>query len=232
MTKTSNLPINPTELLKQQLAQANERVAQSEARRIKIGVQGFTAPDGSVGDALEVVVVDYTITHSFFEDSYDPDNIVPPLCHSNSRVFQELAPVEGCPSPQAEGCAVCPQNRFGSAPNGRAKACRNYRLLAVLPVDALDSAPIWTFSVAPTSTGRWDNYVRDLRHENLTPMFAKTKVTFELAGTYAKPQFEMLEPLGKNEVASVIARLDEARQILDMRPDWSAQDEPKKKKGK
>jgi len=219
--KTTNLPINPTELLKTQLAQANKRVGQTEARRIKISITGFTDPAGITGPELEIVVIDYSLTHSYFPGAYDPDNIVPPVCHSNSRTFQELAPVEGAPEPQADSCAVCPMNRFKSAPNGKAKACRNYRLLAVVPANDLEGAPLWTFSVAPTSTTRWDAYNKALNHEGLTPMFVKTKVTFEVAGTYAKPIFEMGETLNEQEIAAAISRLEEAREMIDLRPDWS-----------
>lgn len=221
MSKATNLPVNPTELLKQQLADANQRVGQSEARRVKLSIAGFTAPDQSEGKTLEVVVIDYTMVHSYFTTQYDPDDIQPPVCHANNRIFQELAPVEGCPEPQSDTCAVCPQNRFGSAANGKAKACRNYRLLAIVPAGNIDGAPIWTFSVAPTSTRRWDDYVRDLMKDNLTPMFAKTKIGFEVHKTYAKPTFELMEPMSEEETAVAIARLEEARNVIDQLPDWS-----------
>ena len=221
MSKSTNLPINPTDLLKKQIAEANQRIGQSEAKRVKLSVTGFTDPNGDVGEKLEVVVVDYTMIHSYFDKAYDPDNIEPPKCYANNRIFQELAPVEDAPEPQADSCAICPQNRFGSAANGKAKACRNYRLLAVIPASKIDSAPVWTFSVSPTSTRRWDDYVRELMKSNLTPMFAKTEISFERVKTYAKPIFEMLEPLTEEETAAAIGRLEEAKQILDQTPDWS-----------
>jgi hypothetical protein len=221
MTKKTNLPVNPTELLKKQLADANKRVGQSDAKRIKLNVAGFTDPTGAVGNALEVVVIDYTLTHSYFEDEYDADNIVPPICHSNSRVFEELAPVEGCPQPQADRCSICPMNRFKSHPNGRAKACRNYRLLGVVPANNIAAAPIWTVSVSPTATKVWDDYNRELMSMNLTPMFVKTKIEFEIIKTYAKPKFSLIEALSKEETSDAIARLDEAREIIDLLPDWS-----------
>jgi hypothetical protein len=221
MNKTTNLPVNPTELLKKQLAEAEKRVGQGEGRRIKITIAGFQDPNGVVGPQLEVVVIDYTLVHSYFDKPYDSDNIVPPVCYANDRIFQALAPVKDSPSPQAENCAICEMNRYKSAPNGKGKACRNSRLLAVVPANDIDSAPLWTFSVAPTSISRWDAFVTELMGMNLTPMFAKTKVTFEVAGTYAKPVFEVLEPLSKSETASAIARLEEARDILDLYPDWS-----------
>lgn len=225
MSKTSNLPINPTELLKKQLDETNKRIGQGSARRVKISPVGFTDPEGEQGKALQVVVVDFTLVHSYFDTPYDPDNIVPPACYANSRIFQDLSPVADVPSPQSESCSICPLNQFGSGPNGKSKACRNSRLLAIVPVGNIETAPIWTFSVAPTSITRWDSYVRELMRENLTPMFAQTEITYEVKGTYAKPIFSLLGPLDSTETASVIARLDEARDILDLLPDWSNTDE-------
>ena len=219
-TRTTNLPVNPTELLKKQLADANQRVGQSEAKRVKIGLTGFTAPDGSTGNTLEVVVVDYTLVHSYYNSAYDPDRIVPPVCYANNRIFNELAPVPDAPEPQSDSCGICPMNRFESAPNGKAKACRNSRLLAILPLDALDSAPLWTFSVAPTSTKIWDGYVRDLMKMNLTPMFAATKIGFDVFKTWAKPNFNAMAPLNADEVSKVMTRLEEARVLIDAIPDF------------
>jgi hypothetical protein len=222
MTKTKNLPVNPTELLKKQLAEANKRVGQSDAKRIKITIAGFQDPNGTIGPTLELIVVDYTLVHSYFKDDYDADNIVPPICYANNRVFQELCPVADSPTPQAENCAVCPQNRFKSAKNKRAKACRNSRLLAVLPPAKITSAPMWTFSVAPTSTSRWDGYVKELMKHNLTPMFAVVGMAFEPVGTaYAKPIFSLIRPLTQEETTDVIGRLEEARELIDQLPDWS-----------
>jgi hypothetical protein len=228
--KITNLPVNPTELLKQQLADANKRVGQSDARRVKLNIAGFTDPTGTVGAELEVVVADYTLIHSFFDKEYDADNLEPPICHANNRQFTELAPMEGSPQPQADMCVICPQNRFGSAPNGKAKACRNYRLLAITPTEAVAKSAMWTFSVAPTSTKRWDDYVRELMKLNLTPMFVKTKISFEVVkNSYAKPIFELIGPLDEGETTEIISRIEEAREILDLKPDWKEDEKSKAK---
>lgn len=221
MTKTSNLPVNPTELLKKQLAAANERVGQSDAKRVKITIAGFVDPSGSTGPELDVTVIDYTLIHAYYDKPYDADLIIPPVCYANNRIFMELGPHPDAPKPQNPTCGSCAMNRFKSAPNGKAKACRNSRLLAIVPSNNIEGAPMWTFSVAPTSTSRWDNYCKELMRHNLTPMFARTKMTFEVAGTYAKPVIELIEPLDKTGTAAAISRLDEARELLDMVPDWS-----------
>ena len=219
---TKNLPVNPTELLKKQLAEANTRVGQSDAKRIAITIAGFQDPNGIIGPELEIIVVDYTLVHSYFDQEYDADNIVPPVCYANNRIFQELSPIKESPDPQADNCAICPMNQFKSAPNKRAKACRNSRLLAVLPPGDISTAPMWTFSVSPTSTSRWDGHVKELMQHNLTPMFAVVKMTFEPVGkTYAKPVFTLLRPLTGEETTDVIGRLEEARELIDQIPDWS-----------
>ncbi len=213
---------NPKELLKQQLAEQNERIAKSDSIRIKMkaGI-GFQAPgQEEYGEQLDVIVVDYTLVHSFYHGAYDKENIVPPDCYANNRLFANLQPLKTSPDRQADHCAVCPQNVFGSAPNGSAKACRNSRLLAVIPADNPEKAPIWTLSIPPTSTKHWDKYVKLLMKANLAPLFVRTAITLT-DEEWILPVFNLIEAVGEDDANSAISRLEDARKILDRVPDFN-----------
>jgi len=220
MSKTSKALSNPAELMKKQLADTNKRIAQSDSNRVKVNRAGFIAPGGDQGDELIVVVVDYTNVNMFYESEYDKDNITDPDCYANNRIHAELEPERKSPKLQAEVCTACPQNQWGSAPRGKGKACKNSRLLAIVPFDNIGEAPIWTISVSPTGIKRWDNYVKKLADVNLTPMFVGTKITLAKGLDYASLMFETLQKLDEGDANLIITRLEAASELLNRVPKW------------
>jgi hypothetical protein len=83
---------------------------------------------------LDVVIVGISaaISKSFYNKRYAEGDADAPDCFSVNGVVPDPA----SPHKQNTTCAVCPQNRFGSriSDNGKkAKACADYRRLAVVP---------------------------------------------------------------------------------------------------
>jgi hypothetical protein len=214
--------INPAELLKSQLAETNERIDTGDSIRIKNDGAGFTTPDDNSGKELNVVVIDYAMVHAYYDRAYDADNPMPPACFAVAQRKDDLEPVEDSPIPQAERCKVCPQNQFKSAANGKAKACKNTRLLAVVPVNDIAEAPLWLLSVPPSSTGKYDGYIKELADDHqLTPLFTATKVTQDKKLSYAAPRFALIDTLDKVAMASAITRMAEAKVLVNSVPDFS-----------
>ena len=80
---------------------------------------------------LDVIVVDWLPEPSrkFYAAAYDKDaKATLPDCWSNDGV----APEAGAKGKQASSCATCPKNVKGSGSNGKGKACRYERRLAIL----------------------------------------------------------------------------------------------------
>jgi len=91
------------------------------------------------GDKIECIIVDYLFHNKYYNVPYNAKNPVPPVCYAFSREELDLEPAEGAEEPQAESCAECPQNVWGSAGNGsKGKACTNSRRLWLLAADALN----------------------------------------------------------------------------------------------
>lgn len=66
-----------------------------------------------------------------------------------------------------------------------AKACKNSRLLALLPVDADDETPIMVLKVSPTALKAFDSYVASVaRSFQLPPLGVVTEIGFDEAVTY------------------------------------------------
>lgn len=93
------------------------------------------------GNQVCVIILDAILENTAYEGRYDPDNKAPPICYAFGRLDEQkdMAPdpsMEKFPEyfvPQAESCAVCPLNEYGSADTGRGKACQNRARLALLP---------------------------------------------------------------------------------------------------
>lgn len=85
----------------------------------------------SVSNQLDVIVVDWLMEPSrkFYAAAYDKDaKATLPDCWSNDGITPE-ATAKG---KQSSSCAACPKNVKGSGSNGKGKACRYERRLAVL----------------------------------------------------------------------------------------------------
>jgi len=234
----SNLPINYEEQLAKEAAEIAKRIAAPTGDRIRIANnRTFVAPDGSEGETLEGVVVDFVSTNLFYDGPYDRDNPQPPACFAIGPEPSTLVPSANSPSKQADTCSSCPNNQFGSATNGKGKACKNTRLLAVVPITALDNpgedAPIWILSVPPTSLKAYDSYVHTLASKHRTvPIGVITEISLDPEATYASPRFRVVRPLAKDEFPVFMSQRESARDRLIVEPDVSQYAPPKSATGR
>lgn len=133
------------------------------------------------GDELDIVVVDHILENCYYPGNYDSDNPAPPTCYAFGREESEMAPHPNVKEPQASKCSECEWNKFGTADNGKGKACKNTRRLAVIPADAAESAEkvmaaeVAFVKVPVTSVKGWASYVRALSAmDNIPPLGAVT----------------------------------------------------------
>lgn len=204
--------------LKAQAAAIGERTQPASGNRIRTKGKNFILPDGSEAASLDVIIVDFTTTHKFYEGNYDPKNIVPPGCFAIGTNPRQMTPSDDSPNKQADSCQGCPMNEFGSAGNG--KACKNGRLLAVLSPDADKDSELWTLEVSPTAIKGFDGYVASVaRQFGMPPVSVITTVSLDDAVDYAKVVFSNPVPNERLEIA--YARQGEAQELLAVEPDVS-----------
>ena len=106
------------------------RIQLSNGRTFKRIVSGEQIGK-AVPDQLDVIVVDWLAEPSrkFYAAAYDKDaKATLPDCWSNDGVNPEA----GAKNKQHSSCAACPKNVKGSGQNGKGRACRYERRLAVL----------------------------------------------------------------------------------------------------
>ena len=220
---SSGAVVNIMDALRAQAEANASRVEPGGGKSIRIGQdKSFTLPDGTkTREALQLVVVDFVSRNEYYEGAYNKDEIVPPACFAIHPEPKQLAPSANSPDKQCDDCASCPMNQFGSAPSGTGKACKNTRLLAVLPPDADDETEIWTLKVSPTGIKAFDGFVAGVnRTFQLPPVGVVVTVGFSDAKDY--PSLEFTDPQPNNNVAAHFGRQEEAREMLMREPDVSA----------
>lgn len=223
----SNLPINFQEQLAKEASEIAKRIATPSGDRIRYkGNQYFCTPDDVEDKVLEVVIIDFVTSNVFYEGVYDPKNIQSPACFAIGLEPSTLVPSANSPLKQADSCAACPNNQFGSAMVGKGKACKNTRLVAVMPASALDTpdedAPIWIMSIPPTSLRAFDVYAMSLAAKHRTvPIGVITEITLDQSTQYASPRFNVVRPLSGDEIGLFIERRQEAKTRLLAEPDVS-----------
>jgi hypothetical protein len=192
--------------------------------------QKFVLPDGTkTADPIELVVIDFVSRNEFYEGAYDKDNITPPGCFAIHPEPKMLVPSANSPNKQCDDCNSCPNNQFGSA--GAGKACKNTRLLAVLPPDATEDTPLWLLKVSPTALKSFDGFVAGVaRTFQMPPMAVVVTVGFNDAEDY--PNLTFTDPRPNENLEACFARQDEAKDMLTREPDVSNYAAPAKKVSK
>lgn len=217
--RASNNVVNIKEALRKQAEDLNSRVAPATGNSISIKGSEFRLPDGrKTTDPIEVVVVDFTAMNSFYETKFDPGQITPPACFAMGSNPLKLVPSDNAPLRQSDSCSGCPMNEFGS--DGKGKACKNTRVLAVLPADADADTPMWRLVVPPTSIKNWDDYVRSVSSMmQMPPVAVVTTISFDDTVDYPRLKFGAPTPNQSLEVH--FARQGEASEMLATEPDTS-----------
>lgn len=97
------------------------------------------------GNQAAVIVLDSIRENTYYGSRFDPNAPLPPVCYAIGRDADPLFPhtdmqkdlnyfkPQHVENGQVMGCDGCPLNEWGSAPQGRGKACQNRRRLTVIP---------------------------------------------------------------------------------------------------
>lgn len=193
------------------------------------------------GNQACVIILDSVKENTFYDSKFDPDNPAAPICYAFGRGpagEDEMAPDPSMQvdlsyfQPQAEACATCPQNEWGSADKGRGKACQNRRRLALIPAgyyeqkrgsrdltlqlfdkpDDFKTADIAHIKLPVLSVKNYGDYLSQLLQTTQLP--AHGVVTRMYLEPDAKSQFkvcfEFLEEVPEHLLEVIMAKHDEA----------------------
>lgn len=183
-----------------------------------IRVQGktFVFPDGHSEDQFDGVILTYVDMNNYYGNvPYDSQNPTPPICFAIGRGANNLIPSNNSSDKQSDNCQVCPNNQWKSA--GKGKACKNTKLLAILPPDAGEETPIMFLRLSPTALNPFDAFVgRVINQHNTAPI--GVVATFALDPGETFPKIIVGNPRPNEKLAIMFPRIEEAEDLLRVEP--------------
>jgi len=212
----SNLPT-----IRRQSRHADKMGAGTSLRRIATNTNGtFKRVVGGeqIGKAvpheLDVIIIDWLkdVSRQFYASAYDPDaKATLPDCWSALGD----KPDPKAPNAQASSCAACAKNVDGSGTNGKGKACRFQRRVAVL-VAGDPSGEVYQMSFAATSLfGKgvgnvhpFESYKNFLRANGEGLDTVVTRAMYDLDADTMKLKFKAVRHLTETEADLVDAAQD------------------------
>lgn len=190
------------------------RIQLSNGRTFKRIVSGEQIGK-AVPNQLDVIVVDWLMEPSrkFYAGAFDPNaKATLPDCWSNDGV----SPEAGAKNKQAPSCAACPKNVKGSGSNGKGKACRYERRLAVL-VAGDPSGDVYQISIPGASLFSdndgsiygFEGYKKFLFANDEALDTVVTRIIYDAEADTAKVGFKAARHLTETEAAFVDAAQDD-----------------------
>lgn len=181
----------------------------SKFRMIVNGQETARSPDPK----MDVVVVNAApdVSRTFYAKTFDPTAVGLPDCWSNDG----KRPDPKAPAPQGSSCETCPKNIAGSGTNGKGRACRFSRRLAVVLANNVENSDVYQLTLPATSIfGKakgdddmaLDAYVKHLAGFNYSITRVVTEMRFDESAESPKLFFRAARSLNESEMEAVIEK--------------------------
>jgi hypothetical protein len=155
---------------------------------------------------------------AWYDGPFDADQTQVPACYS----LDSDGPHDDARDPQAEFCADCPKNKWGSAPPrpgstvpGKGKACREGARVIIVPANVpLKSAPMSIAKIPVTSLSTVTNFTdRCSASGKLTGEFVATLSVVEDKKSFFKVHLTMKEYTDSLDQLLLLNKQEEAYQL-------------------
>jgi hypothetical protein len=232
---TKNLPARPKAGA---IVSWNDAVKAAAAKQVKaaavLGANSamisFRAATLSVGgvqqrnNVADMVILATMNERAYYKGAFDPDNPRTPVCYAYGEVDGGLpiAPHKESTEPQSAACKGCKHAEWASADVGRGQACRqHFKFVGIQATksatpEELAQATIYTGRMPPTSLKAAKVYLDFLGVKDAATFAVTTQLEVRAS---SKSIFTVhLEPGGdlpRQWQSPVLARLDEARKIIE-----------------
>lgn len=154
-----------------------------------------------------VVAMLPNVSRTFYVGAYDPTaKATLPDCWSNLGD----KPDEKAAKRQSANCATCQQNTVGSGSNGKGRACRYERRIALL-LEGDPSGQVYQFKIPAGSlfgeghlhTHPFENYAKYLVNNGFSPDYVVTNIAYDLDSDTMKLKFTPGRPISPEELELV-----------------------------
>lgn len=170
----------------------------------------LTREDGDPRTSIELVLIASSthLSKIFYKDGYKEGSTAAPDCFSNNGV----TPDPSATARQANACAICPMNAWGSriTPAGKqGKACSDSKRVVAVPLADIDNelfgGPM-LLRIPAASLNDFANYAQRMKQTGFMLYAIGTRISFDAAANYPKMLFKEIRAL-TNEEAALVADL-------------------------
>lgn len=166
---------------------------------------------GDPSASLEAVIVAVNPNKSkvYYDSGYEEGSVAKPTCYSNDGI----QPAADAENPQANKCAACPNNMWGSRitdNGGKGKACGDSMRLAIASPDQLNDPMLLRVPAASLKT--LGQYGQQLAKRGVEPHHVVTKIGFDYNVAHPALTFKAVRFVDEgelNEIESVLLEEDE-----------------------
>ena len=204
----------------------------------------MTLNDAAIGDpGIDAVILGGNRINMYYEGGFQPGVFRPATCFAvasldwdASEIDEKMAPPADLPSRMSDKCSTCPMNAFGSAEQGRGKACKNTVRLALL-LEGADYAKAEgvMLSIPPTSLKPWTQYVSQFTAVNRPIGTIRSRITKvpNQAGAGFMLRFEPIEPVSDHgELRALLGRMNgDAKVALEQHPPVIGEEDAQPQRG-
>ena len=243
----SNVPV-PTgaPALPAALAERFTKIAEAQRKQERSTGQFFSIKAGQLtfagnpiaGNRMDTVVLESIHERVYFPEKYGTTDNTSPACFAYSQTGEDMAPHAEASVPQAKRCAECPHDKWGTSDNGKGKACREGRRLALLSASDLSDpgkvadGAVGYLRLPVTSVRGFSTYVQGVVGGSNLPLFCfVTRVSVVPdAKTQVKVNFERVGPIQGDDVMEAVFNraTAEAENIQFPYPKRDAEEAPAK----
>jgi hypothetical protein len=185
------------------------------------------------GNQLAVIVLDSMYENVYYTGAYNPEVISPPSCFAFGREEGSLAPhraVLEVDQAESTTCEKCPRNEWGSAAQGRGKACSNRRRLSCLPAGTFDrdtfvpfepeylaTSPVGLLKLPVTSGKGFGLYLRQVANVYERPLYGVVSLMKVVPDpkTQFKVVFTMIGKCPNEMMPIIVRRRMETKELLE-----------------
>lgn len=159
------LTIWEREMAEAAVSHAATEVDTSSFKSISTHAGVLSIDDNALDDnEMRVIIIAFIHENLYYDKAFDPKTPMTPVCYAFGLNEAEMAPHEEVENKEAELCAGCWANEYGTADKGEGKACKNIRRLLCIAEDAIESVEELASSeprmlkVPVTSVKNWNTY--------------------------------------------------------------------------
>jgi len=219
-----SLPVNwEQELAKDAKAAAEAERPKLAAISLRGGIMAYEKVN-IPGNKLNAIIIASVMEHRWYKDEFNPNKPSSPACfafHDGTDGVPWM-PHPDSAIPQADSCAMCPKNEWGSdRKGGRGKDCKEVRKLALLM--GTEGKEMALLSIPVMSVKNWSNYVNQVAASAKRPpwgVITEISVRPDPRSQFVV-NFDLVDLIPEDKLGGVFGKLGLARDILNTPYDYT-----------